>query len=74
MNDGFAFGYSRDADVQEAADDGAEDENDKADIEIWHQMIGPFLPERSTSSTAAEDLRRAATKDHHGGSFRIVSR
>ena len=29
MDDGFAFGYSGDADVQEAADDGADDENNK---------------------------------------------
>jgi hypothetical protein len=41
MNNGFAFGDSRDADVQEAADDRADNKNDKADIEIWHQMIGP---------------------------------
>jgi len=29
MNDGFAFGYSGDADVQEAADNRAEDENNR---------------------------------------------
>ena len=37
MDDGFAFGYSGDADVQEAADDGADDENNKANMILSHR-------------------------------------
>jgi hypothetical protein len=39
MNDGFPLRYSGDADVQEAADNGADDENDKADTIFGHHRF-----------------------------------
>jgi hypothetical protein len=36
MNDGFPLRYSGDADVQEAADYGADDENDINEMKLLH--------------------------------------
>ena len=51
MNNGFAFGNSGDADVQEAADDGTHDENDNSDIVPGHhRFTSPVLKSANSNN------------------------